>query len=206
MTRSQEIWADRYHFRMPRNRQQIPRAEREAAILEQAVELFAANGYRGTSVAAVGRAAGVAPAAVHWYYPTKDDLFAAAVTSIFDSVRERVEADRKINGDPYAELVALVSDAQSYRSLHREAYERMEESEAIRVAYDRVQSWLDERLLAAIAERNPGGVDTELIADMAHVLFEGMLISSRRLDRSAGELIGLVFESLAAVAATKRGR
>lgn len=196
---------NRYHLRMPRNRQQIPRAEREAAILEQAVELFAANGYRGTSVAAVGRAAGVAPAAVHWYYPSKDDLFAAAVTSIFDSARERVEADRKINGDPYRELVALLSDAQSYRSLHREAYERMEESEAIRAAYEHVQSWLDERLLAAIAERNPGGVDTELIADTAHVLFEGMLISNRRLDRPAGELIGLVFESLAAVAATKRG-
>ncbi|MEE6169665.1 MULTISPECIES: TetR/AcrR family transcriptional regulator [unclassified Mycolicibacterium] len=189
---------------MPRNRQQIPRAEREAAILEQAVELFAANGYRGTSVAAVGRAANVAPAAVHWYFPTKDDLFAAAVTSIFDSVRERVEADPSIGGDPYGELVALLADAQSYRGLHREAYERMEESEPIRTAYEHVQSWLDERLLAAIAERNPGGVDTELIADTAHVLFEGMLISSRRLDRSAGELIGLVFDSLTAVAAAKR--
>lgn len=190
---------------MPRNRQQIPRAERESAILEQAVELFAAKGYRGTSVAAVGRAAGVAPAAVHWYYPTKDDLFAAAVTSIFDSVRERVEADPSINGEPYGELVALLSESQSYRNLHREAYERMEGSEAVRAAYEHVQSWLDERLLAAIAQRNRGGVNSELVADAAHVLFEGILISSRRLDRSAGELIGLVVDALVAVAVTKRG-
>lgn len=205
MADSQEQTGNRYPFPMPRNRQQIPRAERESAILGQAVELFRVNGYRGTSVAAVGRAAGVAPAAVHWYYPTKDDLFAAAVTSIFDSVRERVEADPSIGGDPHAELVALLSEAQSYRNLHREAYERMEGSESIRTAYDHVQSWLDERLLAAIAERNTGGVDIELVADAAHVLFEGILIGNRRLDRSAGELIGLVVDALVGVAALKSG-
>ncbi|PEG33376.1 hypothetical protein CQY20_31120 [Mycolicibacterium agri] len=59
---------------MPRNRRSIPRADREDAIVAKVRELFIAKGYRGTSIADVARAAEVAGNAVHWYFPTKDDL------------------------------------------------------------------------------------------------------------------------------------
>ncbi|MEV0028410.1 TetR/AcrR family transcriptional regulator [Nocardia sp. NPDC050793] len=191
---------------MPRNRQQIPKAEREAAVVERAVELFAANGYRGTSVAAVGRAAGIAPAAVHWYFPTKDDLFAAALTSIFGTARESVEADPELGGDPRNELVGLLAAVQPYRALHREAYERMADSESVRVAYEQIQRWLEERLFAAISNRLPKGADVGLIADAGHVLFEGVLVSTRRLDRPVGDLIDLVTDALVASATAKAAR
>nr|WP_250775679.1 TetR/AcrR family transcriptional regulator [Rhodococcus wratislaviensis]GLK33324.1 putative transcriptional TetR regulatory protein [Rhodococcus wratislaviensis] len=191
---------------MPRNRQQIPKEEREAAVLDEAVTLFAECGYRGTSVAAVGRAAGMASAAVHWYFPTKDDLFAAALTSIFSTARERIEEDPAVAGDPRDELVALLTELQPYRALHREAYERMEESESIRVAYEQVQDWLEERLFAAISNRLPPGADVELIAEAAHVLFEGILISMRRVDRPTGDLIDLLTDSLVAAAIAKSSR
>ncbi|RYF61886.1 MAG: TetR/AcrR family transcriptional regulator [Comamonadaceae bacterium] len=190
---------------MPRNRQQIPKEEREAAVLDEAVNLFAECGYRGTSVAAVGRAAGIASAAVHWYFPTKDDLFAAALTSIFTTARERIE-DAAVEGDPRDELVALLAELQPYRALHREAYERMEGSESIRIAYEQVQDWLEERLFAAISNRLPSGADVELIAEAAHVLFEGILISMRRLDRPIGDLIDLLTDSLVAAAIAKSSR
>ncbi|MCP2321261.1 transcriptional regulator, TetR family [Nocardia amikacinitolerans] len=191
---------------MPRNRQQIPKAEREAAVVEHAVELFAANGYRGTSVAAVGRAAGIAPAAVHWYFPTKDDLFAAALTSIFAAARATVEADPELGGDPRNELVGLLAAVQPYRALHREAYERMAESESVRIAYEQIQRWLEERLFAAISNRLPKGADVALIADAGHVLFEGVLVSTRRLDRPVGDLIDLVTDALVASATAKAAR
>jgi len=50
-----------------------------AEILAQARELFAAQGYAGTSVRAIATAAGVDAALVHHYFGTKDDLFLAAL-------------------------------------------------------------------------------------------------------------------------------
>jgi AcrR family transcriptional regulator len=50
-----------------------------AEILVRARELFAAQGYAGTSVRAIATAAGVDAALVHHYFGTKDDLFLAAL-------------------------------------------------------------------------------------------------------------------------------
>ncbi|WP_316574201.1 TetR/AcrR family transcriptional regulator [Nocardia canadensis] len=186
---------------MPKNRQEIPKAERQAELVAQARELFVGNGYRGTSVAAVGRAAGIAPAAVHWYFPTKDDLFAAVIASIFEAERARVEADATLSGDPRAELVALLVRMEPYRALHRVAYERMEETATLRAVYEQMRDWLEQRLFAAMSERAGGGADLASVADLAHVLFEGLLVSVRRLDRPTDELIDLLIATLVAAAA-----
>ena len=50
-----------------------------ATILVAARELFAVQGFAGTSVRAVAAAAGVDAALVHHYFGTKDDLFLAAL-------------------------------------------------------------------------------------------------------------------------------
>ena len=55
-----------------------------AAILAQARELFAAQGYAGTSVRSIATAAGVDAALVHHYFGTKDDLFLAALQAPLD--------------------------------------------------------------------------------------------------------------------------
>jgi AcrR family transcriptional regulator len=185
---------------VPRNRQQIPKAERESALLERAKELFTANGYRGTRVAEIGRAAGVASAAVHWYFPTKDDLFAAVLERIFDEAIADVEA---CDNAPRDRLEAFLSKTQRYRILHREAYERMEDSEALRAVYLGLLQWLENLLLQAISARLPEGADTDLIADTAHVLLEGMLISARKLDRPVGDLLDMVIDALVATAVAK---
>src|ERR1700719_1823657 len=142
---------------MPRNRQQIPKAEREAALLEQARQLFIAKGYRGTRVAEVGRAAGIASAAVHWYFPTKDDLFAAVLELIFGEAIAEVEASDRA---PRDRLEAFLARTQRYRVLHREAYERMEESEALRAVYLVLLQWLEDLLLQGISARLPDGAHT----------------------------------------------
>ncbi|NMM90927.1 TetR family transcriptional regulator [Rhodococcus sp. SRB_17] len=171
--------------------------------MNHARELFVANGFKGTSVAAVGRAAGIAPAAVHWYFPTKDDLFAAALAQLFSRAREATQADPEIAGDPRGELLALLIAMRPYRNLHREAYERIESSPALADVYEEMQNWLDTHLLAIVSDHLPPEADIALIADTAHVLFEGLLISSRRLDRPTSDLIDLLTEALVAVAKTK---
>ncbi len=50
-----------------------------ADILDAARELFAAQGFRRTTIRAVASAAGVDPALVHHYFGSKGDLFVAAL-------------------------------------------------------------------------------------------------------------------------------
>ena len=108
----------------------------------------------------------------------------------------RRERARDPKGVPLAEF-------KGYRVLHRQAYERIEESEALRAVYLGLLQWLEDLLLQAISARLPEGVDTDLIADTAHVLLEGMLISVRELDRPVGDLIDMVIDALVATAAWK---
>jgi len=56
------------------------RGERtRARLLQVAVRRFAADGFRRTSLSAVAEEAGVSPAAVYAYFPSKEGLFEAAV-------------------------------------------------------------------------------------------------------------------------------
>jgi AcrR family transcriptional regulator len=66
---------------VPRTKEQNEkiREERRAEILTAAIELFARDGFADTSVSAVAKAAGVSHGTVFLYFPTKDDLFRAAV-------------------------------------------------------------------------------------------------------------------------------
>lgn len=48
-------------------------------LLERAIERFAVDGFRGTSVSSVARDTGITPAAAYAYFPGKAGLFAAAV-------------------------------------------------------------------------------------------------------------------------------
>ncbi|GAB3264514.1 TetR family transcriptional regulator [Alteromonas gracilis] len=50
-----------------------------AQVLEAARELFAAQGFAGTSIRAIAARAGVDPSLVHHYFGPKDDLFLAAL-------------------------------------------------------------------------------------------------------------------------------
>nr|WP_271208940.1 TetR/AcrR family transcriptional regulator [Rhodococcus wratislaviensis]GLK33331.1 putative transcriptional TetR regulatory protein [Rhodococcus wratislaviensis] len=183
---------------MPRNHQEVPRVERERAILEHARELFVRHGYRGTSVPAVAHAVGIAPATVRWYFPTKDELFAAVVSAEFREATSQIESDPDIGGDPRIELVQALLALEPYRALHRDAYERVDTSESVRAAYMRIHNWLDYRVLEIVSQHAPMGFDGELIADTAHVMFEGLLIRSRTFDRPPAAVVELLVETLVA--------
>lgn len=188
---------------VPKNNQGVPKAEREAAVLDAAVELFKTKGYRETSIVAVGKSVGIAPAAVLWYYPTKDDLFAAALHKLFSESRQHTETNPKIAGDPHAELTDFLEQMLPFRHLHREAYERIEHSQALRAGYDEMQQWLEERLFTIIYAHAPADVDRELITDAAHIFFEGILVSVRRVDRPIGEYIDMIADGVLGVATAR---
>jgi AcrR family transcriptional regulator len=73
-------------------RKRVPAAERRDALIEAAMHEFARGGLHGTKVSQVARAVGVAQPYVFALFPTKIDLFLAAVGRGFERVEEDFEA------------------------------------------------------------------------------------------------------------------
>jgi AcrR family transcriptional regulator len=75
-------------------------------LLELAVQRFAADGYRRTSVSEIARDADLTPAAVYAYFAGKEALFQAAVDADASSLIERSRA--AIDGLPTGEAVGAM--------------------------------------------------------------------------------------------------
>lgn len=57
-----------------------PPPDRRQEILDAALHIFAEKGYSATTNADIARAAGVTPAALYYYFASKEELFRAVVT------------------------------------------------------------------------------------------------------------------------------
>lgn len=68
-------------------------SRKQAAILEAATRVFLDNGFRGTSMDVVARAAGVAKQTVYQYFVDKERLFAAVVGGAVNVVADPVSAE-----------------------------------------------------------------------------------------------------------------
>jgi AcrR family transcriptional regulator len=73
-------------------RRRVPAAERRDALIEAAVHHFAHGGLQGTKVSAIAADVGVAQPYVFSLFPTKRDLFLAAVGRCFEKVTAMFEA------------------------------------------------------------------------------------------------------------------
>lgn len=73
-------------------RKRVPAAERRDALIEAAVHHFAHGGLQGTKVSAIAADVGVAQPYVFSLFPTKRDLFLAAVGRCFEKVAALFEA------------------------------------------------------------------------------------------------------------------
>lgn len=67
-------------------RREGPSEERRAAILEAAQEVFTANGYGGASIREIAKRAGVSPALLYWFFPSKEKLFAGVLVAGIDAL------------------------------------------------------------------------------------------------------------------------
>src|SRR5689334_2735989 len=67
--------------------------DRRRQLLERAVELFGEHGYDELSMAAFARAAGISKPLLYHYFPSKRDLFEAALTQAAEEHLARVAPD-----------------------------------------------------------------------------------------------------------------
>lgn len=68
------------------------KARKRADILSCAARVFAANGFPGTDVQAVADAAGVAKGTLYLYFPSKEEMFLAAVDHGIQDLRNYIDA------------------------------------------------------------------------------------------------------------------
>lgn len=68
------------------------------------MDLFAAYGYRGTSLARIARAAGVTKGALYWHFTDKEDFFLAVAERVLDQWSAALDDQSRTSaGSDYAE-------------------------------------------------------------------------------------------------------
>src|SRR6476646_8725422 len=105
---------------------QLPeRADKRAAILRAAIDVFAARGFFTAQVADVARAAGVAAGTVYLYFKSKDDL----LVSIFEKTMREAIADGR------ACVAPLRDPVEQLRTIARVHLERLGRDRSLAVVF-----------------------------------------------------------------------
>lgn len=86
------------------------RRERRLAILEAAITLFARDGFSGTGVSDIARAAGVSHGTVFLYFSSKEALFRAAVLEPLEEYAARSIEIMDSDGTPEQRIRRLVRE------------------------------------------------------------------------------------------------
>ena len=185
---------------MPPNRRSIPREDRLDAVVTAARHRFEAHGYKGASIADIAGDVGVNAGSIHWYFPTKDDLFAAVVARVSEESRESAAAALTAGANPMDALSGFLASAERYRGMHIDAHDRVGESDAVAAVHEEFHAWLDDLLLAVVRPRLSPDTDVGIIADTAHIMFEGLLGSTIPRDRPFEEIVRFLVDMLVAAA------
>jgi len=82
--------------------------DQRARLVDIALRLFASRGFAETTLAAIAREAGMTPAAIHYYFKTRDQLFDVVFDERIAPMRAHIESIFLANAnDPVAALTQL---------------------------------------------------------------------------------------------------
>jgi AcrR family transcriptional regulator len=134
-------------------KQRVPAAERRDALIDAAMQEFAHSGLHGTPVDRIARRVGVAQPYVFSLFPTKRDLFIAAVERCFDRTMqmfsEAAEAHDPDTAEPGSDLLSALGERyieqlqtdRSFLMLQLHAYAACDDEvirDRVRAAYARL--------------------------------------------------------------------
>lgn len=81
--------------------------ENKRKILASALEVFASDGFRGATVDAIARAAGMSKPNLLYYFPTKDAIYRTVLEGLLDAWLDPLRK-MSADGDPASEIAAYI--------------------------------------------------------------------------------------------------
>ena len=111
-------------------------------LLNTAADMFSEQGYAGVSMREIARMMGITQAAIYHHFPSKDDLYVAAVTFVFEQQTLEISEQMSTIDGPAERLELMISAM----------LEAMEQDPRFRRIYLRELLEGNEQKLAAIAE------------------------------------------------------
>jgi len=101
----------------PTRRRSATRAATEARILDAALDVFSAHGFRGATLDSIAAAAGMSKPNLLYYYATKDEMHAALLDGLMATWLDPLEA-LDPEGEPVAELRGYIRRKLSMARTH----------------------------------------------------------------------------------------
>jgi len=177
---------------MPRNRQHIPKDERNADLLRAATEVFLAKGYDSTTITDISEAAGVARANIYWYYASKDVIFAAVMNNLYTTEISGLEEQHR-GLDAYGRLTVGLRQLYPYRFLHLDMHPRIQHSPEIAAVHESFMAWI-RKLVYDVVDQASAEIDKPLLADVIVATFEGARAPTET--QPANVLIPFILDSM----------
>ncbi len=169
------------------------RRQRRAAILAAAEQEFAINGFKGTSTSAIAKAAGLAKAQVHYYFPNKEGLYQELLHSIMDEWNCRLEGITAAD-DP-AQVLGDYIGAKLQLSWQRPELSKIFAGEVLRGAptlkakqFSQQRDWLSEKAEVIQSWIDQGKMDA---VDPVQLIFMIWAVTQHYADYQA-QVLGLM--------------
>jgi AcrR family transcriptional regulator len=186
-------------------------ARRRVEILDMAARLFAERGYPNTDVQVVADELGLGKGTVYRYFPTKRQLFLAAVDRGMDRLHDAVEARVAETDDPVQQIAQAVRAYLAFFDSHPEIVElliqeRAEFKDRKKPTYfehrdANVGRW--QALLRRLTEEGRvRDIPVERITDVVGDLLYGTLFTNhfagrrKSLEEQARDILDIVFEGI----------
>jgi AcrR family transcriptional regulator len=186
-------------------------ARRREQILDAAVHLFAEHGYTDTDMQLLADTLQIGKGTLYRYFPSKQDLFLAAVDRIVRRLRERTLAAIDGVEDPlerikraiHAYLAFFAERPHSVELLIQERAQFKDRKKPTYFAYRDVwvQGWRD-LYRTLIAEGRVRDVPVERITDIVHDLLYGVIFTNyftgprKPADEQARDVTDIVFHGI----------
>ncbi|AMT73029.1 TetR/AcrR family transcriptional regulator [Mycobacteroides immunogenum] len=162
----------------------LPRAVREQQMLDAAVQEFALNGFRDTSMDAIAAAAKISKPMLYLYYGSKEDLFVACLRRELGRFVEAVRGDIDLTQSPRDVLSTTVVSFLNYVDTHRaswiviygQATSTQLFAKQVREGRDRIIELVARLIKAASPEIDP---DTDYDAMAVALVGGGEAVASR---------------------------
>ncbi len=149
-------------------KQRVPAAERRDALIDAAIQEFAHGGFHGTPVDRIARRVGVAQPYVFSLFPTKRDLFIAAVERCFDRTMqmfsEAAEAYDPDTAEPGSDLLSALGERY-------------------------IEQLQTDRLLLMLQLQAYAACDDEVIRDRVRTAYARLLLCIREISGAPSEQI-----------------